>query len=313
MKMRRIILVVGLLASGCVTTGTYDKKVNELEKLRADDNKACAGRASAYEARIKDLQAQGASLESALAAKTQELDKATAELDALKKQLDDSTALVGEMKSRLEKLGQNVEKLTGEKGQLAQGLEDAKGRLEELRKQKAAAEASAATFRSLVQRLKSMIDAGKLQVVIRDGRMLIALPDEVLFDSGKTEIKSGGQTALAQVASVLATIPDRHFLVAGHTDTNPIHTKEFPSNWELSTERAVRVTQFLIAHGMRPQVLAAAGYGEFDPVAANDTPEHRAQNRRIEIVLQPNLADLPSLTDVLSGAPHEARSASASQ
>jgi chemotaxis protein MotB len=300
MRLSPSILACGLLASGCVTTGAYNQKVGELEKLRADDNKACAERESGLQARIEDLQGQGAALEAALAAKVQELDKTVSERDALKKQLDDSTALVGGLKNRLEQLGQNVEKLTGEKGQLAQGLDDAKARLEELRKQKAAAEASAATFRTLLQRLKSMIDAGKLQVVIREGRMLIALPAEVLFDSGRTEIKPDGQNALAQVATVLATIPDRHFLVAGHTDTNPIHTKEFPSNWELSTARAVRVTQFLIAHGMRPEVLAAAGYGEFDPVAMNDTPEHRAQNRRIEIVLQPNLADLPSLSSALA-------------
>jgi chemotaxis protein MotB len=191
-----------------------------------------------------------------------------------------------------------VDKLTSEKGQLAQVLADAKARLEELRKQKAAAEARAATFRNLVARLKSMIDAGQLKVVIRDGRMLIVLPNDVLFDSGKTNIKTDGQTALAQVAKVLATIPDRNFLVAGDTDDVPIHTARFPSNWELSTARAVEVTKFLIANGMRPQVLAAAGYGEFDPVVANDSPEHRAQNRRIEIVLQPNLADLPSLGEV---------------
>jgi chemotaxis protein MotB len=190
-------------------------------------------------------------------------------------------------------------------------LEDAKSRLEELRRQKSAAEASAATFRTLVEKLRSMIDAGKLQVVIRDGRMLIALPDAVLFDSGKTEVKTDGQGALGQVANVLANIDDRRFLVAGHTDTNPIHTKEFPSNWELSTARAVKVTQFLIERGMRPTVLAAAGYGEFDPVAANDTPEHRAQNRRIEIVLQPNLADLPSL-EAVSAASSPLRAAHAS-
>jgi chemotaxis protein MotB len=77
----------------------------------------------------------------------------------------------------------------------------------------------------------------------------------------------------------------------------PIKTELFPSNWELSTRRAVEVVHFLVAQGMAPKVLAAAGYGEFDPVAANDTPEHRAQNRRIEIVLQPNLSDLPPLDD----------------
>jgi chemotaxis protein MotB len=96
---------------------------------------------------------------------------------------------------------------------------------------------------------------------------------------------------------VLSTVGDRDFLVAGHTDNVPIRTALFPSNWELSTRRAVEVVHILVAQGMSPKVLAAAGYGEFDPVAANDTPEHRAQNRRIEIVLQPNLSDLPPLDE----------------
>ncbi len=270
------LLLFGVAASACVTSGTFDKKVAELDKLRADHDRAAAERE-------KDLKAQ--------------IDALTTLRDDLRKKADDMTALAGELRSRLEKLGQNVDKLTSEKGQLAQVLADAKARLDDLRKQKAAAEARAATFRNLVARLKSMIDAGQLKVVIRDGRMLIALPNDVLFDSGKTNIKPDGQTALAQVAKVLSTIPDRNFLVAGDTDDVPIHTAHFPSNWELSTARAVEVTKFLIANGMRPQVLAAAGYGEFDPVVANDSPEHRAQNRRIEIVLQPNLADLPSLDE----------------
>ena len=143
-----------------------------------------------------------------------------------------------------------------------------------------------------------MIDAGQLKVIIRDGRMVIQLESDVLFDSGKTNIKPDGQTALTKLALVLAGITDRKYLITGFTDDVPIHTQRFPSNWELSTARAVEVTKFLIVNGMRPQVLAAAGYGEFDPVAPNDTPEHQAQNRRIEIVLQPNLADLPSLDEV---------------
>ena len=284
------LLLFGVASSACVTTGTFDKKVAELDKLRADHDRAAAERE-------KDLKAQIDRLQSQVGEADKRISALTTERDDLRKKVDDTTALAGELRSRLEKLGQNVGKLTSEKGQLAQVLAEAKARLEELRKQKAAAEARAATFRNLVARLKSMIDAGQLKVVIRDGRMLIALPNDVLFDSGKTNIKTDGQTALAQVAKVLATIPDRNFLVAGDTDDVPIHTARFPSNWELSTARAVEVTKFLIANGMRPQVLAAAGYGEFDPVVANDSPEHRAQNRRIEIVLQPNLADLPSLDE----------------
>jgi chemotaxis protein MotB len=86
--------------------------------------------------------------------------------------------------------------------------------------------------------------------------------------------------------------------VAGHTDDVPIHTSRFPSNWELSTARAVEVTKFLIQSGMRPDVLGAAGYGEFDPVTANDSTDHRGQNRRIEIVLLPNIAELPQIDDL---------------
>ncbi|MCS6912531.1 MAG: OmpA family protein [Myxococcales bacterium] len=280
------------IAPGCVTSGTYNAKVAELDKLRADS----AAERARLQSQLKEAQDKVAELERRLADTEAALQKLTEERNGLAKSLDDSTALVGQLKQRLEKLGQNVEKLTAERGQLASGLEEAKARLEELRRQKAAAEARAATFRKLVSQLRSMIDAGQLKVVIREGRMLIALPDDVLFDSGKTEIKPAGQVALGKIAQVLATVPDRRFLVAGHTDNVPIRrSSRFESNWELSAARAIEVVKFLIANGMRPQVLAAAGYGEFDPIAKNDTPEQRALNRRIEIILQPNLADLPSL------------------
>lgn len=270
--------LITVAATGCVTTGTYNQKVAEL----AEHDKKNADTIQSLEAQIKDRDARIVAL--------------TAERNTLRKQLDDTTAVAGELKDRLEKLGQNVDKLTSEKGQLSTALD-------ELRRQKAAAEARAQVFRDLVARLRSMIDAGKLKVIIRNGRMLIALPNDVLFDSGKTNVKTDGQGALQSVAQVLSTIKDRRFLVAGHTDDVPIHTARFPSNWELSTERAVEVTKFLIANGMQPQTLAAAGYGEFDPVAANDSPDHRAQNRRIEIVLEPNISDLPPLDDVQTGPP----------
>jgi chemotaxis protein MotB len=290
-----LILMSMLFAGGCVTQGTFDKKVAELQQVTADHDKAAAERESALKTRVAELEKQSADLDVQL--------KATlSERDRLQKSLDDTTALAGELKLRLEKLGQNVDKLTSEKGVLARTLDDAKARLEELRKQKLAAEERAATFRKLMEKLRSMIDAGQLKVVIRDGRMLIALDSDVLFDSGKTNLKPVGEAALAKVAQVLVGITDRKYQVAGHTDDVPIHSAKFPSNWELSTARAVEVVRFLIANGMKPQQVSAAGFGEFDPVAANDSAEHRAQNRRIEIVLEPNLSDLPSL-DNLQGNP----------
>lgn len=293
--------LLGLMLPGCVTSGKYDQKVAELEQLRKTGAAREAELVAQGEGLKKDLgaaQARVTELEGKLAENQKQIDTLTAERAKLQQGLDNQTALTGQLKERLEKLGQNVDKLTAERGQLAEGLQDAKSRLEELRKQKAAAEARAATFRNLVQKLRSMIDAGQLKVVIRDGRMLIALPNDVLFDSGKTAVKADGQVALGKVAQVLATIPDRRFLVAGHTDDVPIRSSKFPSNWELSTARAVEVAKFMVQNGMKPQVLAAAGYSEYDPVTPNDSPEHRAANRRIEIVLQPNLADLPSLDDI---------------
>ena len=195
------------------------------------------------------------------------------------------------MKARLEKLGQNVESLTKDKAEAA-------ARLEELRKQKAAADARLATFKSLLTKLRAMIDSGQLKVIIRKGRMIIALPNDILFDSGKTSVKKEGKAALEKVAQVLATVADRDFLVAGHTDDLPIKTAQFPSNWELSTARAVEVVRFLVSKGMSGKVLSAAGFAEFDPVVPNDNDDHRGQNRRIEIVLQPNIGDLPSLDDL---------------
>lgn len=293
----RILLSVVILLSACVSTGTHNRKVAELTKAREDDAATARQREHELDEKIASLQHTVVELQGKYAEASAALDRSTVDKAALQKQLDESTALVATMKQRLEKLGQNVDNLAKEKGQLTQAMVDATTRLDELRKQKAAAEARAQTFRSLIAKLRSMIDSGQLKVAIRGGRMLIALPNDILFDSGQTAVKPDGKTALSKVAQVLSTVGDRDFLVAGHTDNVPIRTALFPSNWELSTRRAVEVVHILVAQGMSPKVLAAAGYGEYDPVAANDTPEHRAQNRRIEIVLQPNISDLPPLDE----------------
>lgn len=168
--------------------------------------------------------------------------------------------------------------------------------LKELRDRKARAEARLQTFRSMLERFQKMIASGKLRVRIVRGRMVVELAENILFDSGRADLKQDGEIALAEVAAVLKTIPGRNFQIAGHTDNIPISSRRFPSNWELSTARAVNVTRFLAEQGMARETLSAAGYAETQPVAPNDTAEGRAQNRRIEIVLMPNLEELPDLT-----------------
>jgi len=96
------------------------------------------------------------------------------------------------------------------------------------------------------------------------------------------------------VASVLASFEDRSFQIEGHTDNVPISTSAFPSNWELSSARALSVVRLLIQGGVASERLSGAGYGEYQPVAPNDDPQSRRRNRRIEIVMLPNL-------DVIAG------------
>jgi chemotaxis protein MotB len=144
-----------------------------------------------------------------------------------------------------------------------------------------------------------MISSGKIKVSIREGRMLVDLPSSVLFASGSADLQEAGKPTLTEVAAVLKQFPSRQFLIAGHTDTVPIvKTAAFKDNWDLSAARALTVTKFMIEKGLRPKSVAAAGYGEWDPVGNNRTEPGRQQNRRIEIVLLPNIAELPKMPSV---------------
>ncbi|HEX6837974.1 MAG TPA: OmpA family protein, partial [Polyangia bacterium] len=194
------------------------------------------------------------------------------------------------LKLRLRELGQKEEATSAD-------LAAAQKRMDEMKRAQEAAEKRAQQFRDMVAKFKSMIDAGKLQVEIRNGLMLVKLPDNILFDPGKTEIKQAGKDAIAQVTQILSGIEGRKFQVTGHTDNIPIKSAKFKSNWELSTARAVEVTKLMIADGMDPKRLSAAGYADELPVGDNATDEGRRANRRIEIVVQPNIEDLPSMED----------------
>jgi flagellar motor protein MotB len=181
--------------------------------------------------------------------------------------------------------------------------------LEELKKQKAAAEARAALFNEFVSKFKKMIDAGKVRISVRRGRIVLSLHNDVLFDEGKTDLKPDGKQALTEIGQALKTVPGRLFQVAGHTDNLPIKNKEFASNWELSTARSVVVVKFLAQQGVTSAVLSAAGYGEFDPVASNADGANRSKNRRIEISLVPNIEELISIPELKgdSAAPAAAK------
>jgi chemotaxis protein MotB len=220
------------------------------------------------------------------------LDELTAtqgELEATRKERD---RLKTENDALADKLGLSDK----ERGKLVKDREATEAELAELRKQREAAEKRLAAFRDLKQRFAKLVDTGKLKVVFRKGQMILELPSGILFPSGQAELTSAGQTALSEVLTVLAEFKDRRFAIAGHTDTDRIKSKKFKSNWELSTARALTVVQFMIQAGFPAANVSAVGFGEFDPVAANDTDANKQLNRRIEIILVPDLSELPTLT-----------------
>ncbi len=290
-------LMLAALASGCVTRGEFDREM-ELAALRQRDlqQRAAADQAAA-QAQIAAAQAEIRRLAQETEARDRQIADGQVLIASLQKKLDDAMALDEQLRQELGKAGKNVDQLVAEKGQMHKALDDAKARLEELRKAQEASQRRAELLRSLVAKFKKMIDAGDLKIVMREGRMVLQLRNDVLFDSGKVDIKAAGKDALKDVASVLVTLGDRRFQVVGHTDDRPISTDRFPSNWELSAARAIAVVKYLVTQNVRPTALSAAGYSENDPVASNDSDDGRAKNRRIEIVLQPNLSELVSVPE----------------
>ena len=157
-------------------------------------------------------------------------------------------------------------------------ISELKGRVQDLREAKALLE----------RRLRDEIRAKQVKLDITKRGLVITFVNEVLFDSGKAVLKKGAYPILDKVASVIKEkVPDRNIGIEGHTDNQPIKYSGWKSNWELSTARAATVLHYLEDTGIDPRKLQATGFGEYRPVASNDTPQGRQQNRRVEIVILP--------------------------
>ncbi|WP_018872610.1 flagellar motor protein MotB [Thioalkalivibrio sp. ALJ16] len=140
-------------------------------------------------------------------------------------------------------------------------------------------------------RLREQTPEG-VEVVEHPGRTELRIQDEILFASGQADLQPAGQALLAQLEPML----DAHhgvITVEGHTDNIPIATERFPSNWELSSARASGVVRYLLDQGLDAPRLRAVGRADTQPVASNDTPNGRAENRRVALILEAPVTDLP--------------------
>ena len=147
----------------------------------------------------------------------------------------------------------------------------------------------AAIRKGLVKRLGAVPVLAGLNVLEVHGELVLRLPEKLMFDRGEAVLRGEGGEALVAIAEELEKRPVR-IRVEGHSDSTPIRTPRFPSNWELSQSRAMAVVRFFLEDGkLEPARLAAAGYGEHHPVAPNDSVEGKAQNRRVDLIV---VADL---------------------
>ena len=174
-------------------------------------------------------------------------------------------------------------RLSTERDQLQQTVQEKEAELARLK----------ATYEDIEQKLKAEITEGEIRLSQAAGRIQVDLVDKILFDSGEASLSERGGEVLARLGAVLAKVEGRSILVSGHTDDAPPSQRlaaTFPTNWELSVARAVNVVRFLGEKASVPAGrLVAAGHGDTKPIASNATPQGRARNRRIEILLIPDL------------------------
>lgn len=272
------LLLLALLPSACVKKSTHQQALDELAAAREGRTATEAEMASELERRDQRelrLREQIEDLEEEIAGLIEDLGSSRRETLRREEDLNEV---------RLE--AQRLQTLLSARGAQAQQLQS---RLDQLAAVEEEIRERNAIYEEVLSRFRSLIDAGRLSVSIARGRMVINLPQDILFASGSADLGADGRGTLAEVAGVLAEFTDRRFQVEGHTDDRPISTAQFPSNWELSAARALSVVKLLVSNGVSAENLSGAGYGEFQPVATNETPGGRRLNRRIEIVMLPNL------------------------
>lgn len=235
--------------------------------------------------------------------------KTRADLETTKKRVADLTDQLKKMGVDMDSLNQALQKTGTEKAELAANLEELKKALAEYKARADQLERIKQRFELLRDKLKKLTNLG-LKVEVRRNRMVIRLPGDVLFESGQDDLKDEGKKVLAAVADVIRSdeqLKKRFFQVAGHTDNKPLKGGQFGDNWGLSVMRARRVLLYLVAAtdakggggGLDTSRLHAAGYGETDPVSDNGSDQGRLANRRVELVIMPDIEEMLDLKTLI--------------
>jgi len=263
-----------------------DELSKRISKLQGELSEAQSGLAQA--------QGRNADYAKGLQEANARFDQLGARATALEKERDQflkaSAELSKSLGAKQDELSKTVSTLTEDKRLLEGRIAEMSKSSDELKaRQERELLQTKGTYESLVGELKGEIAQGQVKIEQIQGKLSVNVADTIFFDSGKAEIKDSGRKVLQRVGDILRHITGKQIRIEGHTDNVRIRgvlKERYQSNWELSTARATTVARFLQEKsGIDPSLLTAAGYGEYRPIASNDTEEGRAKNRRIEIVL----------------------------
>lgn len=209
------------------------------------------------------------------------------------KKVDETNQLtqqIASLETQNKGLTEQVTSLTGkvadleaDKARLSESLDRAAKKTQEQEK-------ASSTYQQLLKEMKTEIAQGQITIKELKGKLTMDVVDKILFASGEAKVKKEGLEVLDRVVEILKDVKDKNIRIEGHTDNVPIAgklAKIYPTNWELSAARAINVSRYLQQQGIDPSVLSATAFGEYQPIADNTTPEGRAKNRRIAIILLP--------------------------
>lgn len=306
-----IILFASLFVFGCVSKKKYEDlsvKKSSLEvekeelgeglKLATAENQRLSSSIEDFTQRMGDLESDTTELGNLyrdLIKDYTSLSKTSAS-DA--QQLSNQLSKVGMMSKELAKKDAQLAKDTEEIGKLRSDLEAREARVQELESLVSQLEGASRSLKDKISNALLGFTASDLTVEVKDGKIYVSLAEDLLFKSGSYSIDEKGKGALAKIAEVLKDQKDITIVVEGHTDDVPMRPGEvIKDNWDLSVMRATAIVKTLTKSGLQPEMVAASGRGEFVPKVNDTTKEARAKNRRSEIIISPNLADLFNLLE----------------
>ncbi|MFP3927277.1 MAG: OmpA family protein, partial [Desulfobacteraceae bacterium] len=264
-----------------------------------EDLEACLERESAHGEKIRNLER---SLERVQETKQEKetslvsrIEKLTEGEEELRGRIQAQEETVSSMERRVESAARGKEALEEELAEKKQVLQDLQEHLSSVRREKEELQRSLADvrsrFKALVADLEEQVRQKGVTIEKLRGELTVTVVDKILFDSGRAELRHEGREVLQRLADVLKEAKQRSIRVVGHTDNVPIGPflrHKFPTNWELSAARAASVVRFLDRY-LDPDRMEAVGCSFYDAVTSNETPEGRAKNRRVEIMIAPRL------------------------